>query len=131
MQEVTSISQLNEYAKGQLVELPSFGEGQPFFARLRRPSMLALAKSGKIPNSLLATTNRMFDSSLDTKNENMLKDFYTVIETILEAAFVEPTYQEIKDAGVQLSDDQLIFVFNYTQQGVRALDQFRPNGKNT
>ena len=131
MQEVTSISQLNEYAKGQLVELPSFGEGQPFFARLRRPSMLALAKSGKIPNSLLATANRMFDSSLDTKNENMLKDFYTVIETILEAAFVEPTYQEIKDAGVQLSDDQLIFVFNYTQQGVKVLDQFRPNGKNT
>ena len=131
MQEVTSISQLNEYAKGQLVELPSFGEGQPFFARLRRPSMLALAKSGKIPNSLLATANRMFDSSLDTKNENMLKDFYTVIETILEAAFVEPTYQEIKDAGIQLSDDQLIFVFNYTQQGVKILDQFRPNGKNT
>lgn len=131
MQEVTSISQLNEYAKGQLVELPSFGEGQPFFARLRRPSMLALAKSGKIPNSLLATANRMFDSSLDTKNENMLKDFYMVMETILEATFVEPTYQEIKDAGVQLSDDQMIFVFNYTQQGVRALDQFRPNGKNT
>ena len=130
MQEVTSISQLNEYAKGQLVELPSFGEGQPFFARLRRPSMLALAKSGKIPNSLLATANRMFDSSLDTKNENMLKDFYMVMETILEAAFVEPTYQEIKDAGVQLSDDQMIFVFNYTQQGVKALDQFRPNGKN-
>lgn len=130
MQEVTSISQLNEYAKGQLVELPSFGEGQPFFARLRRPSMLALAKSGKIPNNLLATANRMFDSSLDTKNENMLKDFYLVIETILEAAFVEPTYQEIKDAGVQLSDDQLIFVFNYTQQGVRILDQFRPHGKN-
>ena len=131
MQEVTSISQLNEYAKGQLVELPSFGEGQPFFARLRRPSMLALAKSGKIPNSLLATANRMFDSSLDTKNENMLKDFYMVIETILEAAFVEPTYQEIRDAGVQLSDDQMIFVFNYTQQGVKVLDQFRPNGKNT
>ena len=131
MQEVTSISQLNEYAKGQLVELPSFGEGQPFFARLRRPSMLALAKSGKIPNSLLATANRMFDSSLDTKSESMLKDFYMVIETILEAAFVEPTYQEIKDAGIQLSDDQMIFVFNYTQQGVRALDQFRPNGKNT
>ena len=131
MQEVTSISKLNEYAKGQLVELPSFGEGQPFFARLRRPSMLALAKSGKIPNSLLATANRMFDSSLDIKNENMLKDFYMVMETILEASFVEPTYQEIKDAGVQLSDDQMIFVFNYTQQGVKILDQFRPNGKNT
>lgn len=131
MQEVTSISKLNEYAKGQLVELPSFGEGQPFFARLRRPSMLALAKSGKIPNSLLATANRMFDSSLDIKNDNMLKDFYMVMETILEASFVEPTYQEIKDAGVQLSDDQMIFVFNYTQQGVKILDQFRPNGKST
>ena len=96
MQEVTSISQLNEYAKGQLVELPSFGEGQPFFARLRRPSMLALAKSGKIPNSLLATANRMFDSSLDTKNENMLKDFYMVIETILEA---------VKKAGYEPGKD--------------------------
>ena len=131
MKEVTSISQLNEYAKGQLVELPSFGEDQPFFARLRRPSMLALAKSGKIPNSLLATANRMFDSNLDTKNESMLKDFYMVRETILEAAFIEPTYQEIKDAGVQLSDDQMIFVFNYTQQVIRALDQFRPHRENT
>ena len=34
MQEVTSISQLNEYAKGQLVELPSFGEDLDALTRL-------------------------------------------------------------------------------------------------
>lgn len=127
MQTVTSISQLSEYSKGQLVELPAFAKDQPFFARLRRPSMLALASSGKIPNTLLGAANKLFDNSLDTNSTSMLKDFYDVIDTIMESAFVEPTYQQIKDAGVQLSDDQLIFVFNYTQQGVKALEQFRQN----
>lgn len=125
MQTATSISQLNEYSKGQLVELPAFAEDQPFFARLRRPSMLALASSGKIPNTLLGAANKLFDNSLDTNDTNMLKNFYDVIETIIESAFVEPTYHEIKAAGIQLTDDQLIFVFNYTQQGVKALERFR------
>lgn len=130
--EVTSVSQLHAYAEGALVELPPFGEGQPFVAKMRRPSMLLLAKLGKIPNALLGTANKLFaESSLDKDNENMLSEFYSVVEAVAEAAFIQPSYQEIKEAGLTLSDDQLMFIFNYTQQGIRALDTFRPIGANS
>lgn len=129
--EVTSISQLHAYAEGALVELPPFGEGQPFVAKMRRPSMLLLAKLGKIPNTLLGTANKLFsESKLDNNNEQMLAEFYSVIEAIAEASFIQPTYKEIKEAGLTLSDDQLMFVFNYTQQGVTALNTFRSIGAN-
>lgn len=126
MGNVTSISELRAYAEGALVELPPFGEGQPFYARMRRPSMLLLAKLGKIPNTLLGTANKIFsESKLDNGNEQMLAEFYSVVEAIAEASFIQPTYKEIKEAGLTLSDDQLMFIFNYTQQGVTALNTFR------
>ena len=48
-----------------------------------------------------------------------------VLDIIAEASFVEPTYAELKEAGVQLTDEQLIFVFNYSQAGVSYLESFR------
>lgn len=131
MSNVTSIFELRAYAEGALVELPPFGEGQPFYARMRRPSMLLLAKLGKIPNTLLGTANKLFsESKLDNDNEQMLAEFYSVVEAIAEASFIQPTYKEIKEAGLTLSDDQLMFIFNYTQQGVTALNTFRSIGEN-
>lgn len=125
----TSITKLNAYANGQIVELPPFAEGQPFFARIRRPSMLALAKSGKIPNSLLETANELFTGSVGSKSNKKdpvtLKEIFGILDIICEACFLEPTYKEIKEAGMELTDDQLMFVFNYSQTGVKALENFR------
>lgn len=126
--EVTSIYDLQKYAKGQVVRLPDFAEGQPFIVRMRRPSILVMAKSGKIPNRLLATATDLFNGGGGSKNANtdsLLSDTYDVCETIAEAALIEPTFKEIKEAGVELSDDQLIAIFNYAQRGVEALNNFR------
>lgn len=126
--KVTSINDLQSYAQGTLVRFPDFAEGQPFVARVRRPSMLVLAKEGRIPNTLLVSANELFSKGgggLDADNENMLADIYSITEIICEAALKEPTYQQIKDAGLELSDDQLMAVFNYTQTGVKALESFR------
>lgn len=124
---VTSIQQLAEFAKGQLVELPPFGENQPFVARLKRPSMMALAKSGKIPNELLNTANELFfdGAKKAALDENALQNMFNVMDVICDACFVEPTYSEIKGAGLELTDDQYMFVFNYSQTGVNALKPFR------
>lgn len=123
--QVTSISDLQKYAEGQIIELPAFAEGQPFVARLRRPSMLALVRAGKIPNALLKTANSLFlKSSVNEKDESAMNDLFQVFDTLCEASFVDPTWAQLKEANVQLTDDQLMFVFNYTQQGVRALDSF-------
>lgn len=126
--KVTSVTDLQSYASGTVVRLPDFGDGQPFVARMRRPSMLVLAKSGKIPNTLLNAASELFakgGSGLDTDNDNMLGDMYDICHIICESALIAPTMAEIEGAGMELSDDQLMAIFNYTQTGVRALESFR------
>lgn len=125
---ITSFNELQMYAQGCVVQLPDFSEGQPFVARLRRPSLLVLAKQGKIPNSLLTTAGELFakgGGGLDSDNENMLSDMYNIMEIIATAALIQPTMDDIKNAGLELSDDQLMAIFNYSQSGIKALEPFR------
>ena len=126
-EQVTSLEQLKQYANGNIVRLPDFAEGQPFYAKLKRPSILGMAKQGKIPNSLLVKTNELFvqSGSLDTEENSMMQEIYDVIDLIAEETFVEPTYDEIKSTGIELTDEQMMFIFNYSQQGVKALESFR------
>ena len=127
--QITSIEALRKYAQGDIVELPPFAEGMPFVARIQRPSLMNLVKQGKIPNSLLKNANELFssgiDGAFDEDNEAALSQMFEIMDTICEASFLEPTYQQIKEAGVQLTDEQLMFIFNYSQAGVRALESFR------
>lgn len=126
-EQVTSLEQLKQYANGNTVRLPDFAEGQPFVAKLKRPSILGMAKHGKIPNSLLVKTNELFvqSGSLDTEENSMMQEIYDVIDLIASETFVEPTYEEIKSTGIELTDEQMMFIFNYSQQGVKALESFR------
>lgn len=125
---ITSISDLQSYSNGTIVRFPDFAEGQPFVARVKRPSMLMLAKMGKIPNALLNSATQLFTkggSGMDTKNGKTLSDIYDICEVIAKASLVQPTYDEIIDSGMTLSDDQVMAIFNYTQSGVKALENFR------
>lgn len=125
---ITTITDLQSYASGTVVRFPDFAEGQPFVARVRRPSMLVLAKSGKIPNTLLSAAGDLFakgGGGLDTDNANMLSEMYDICHIICESSLVSPTLKEIEDAGIELSDDQLMAIFSYTQTGVKALETFR------
>lgn len=125
---ITSIEELKQYAQGEVVVLPSFAPTQPFVARLKRPSLLAMAKNGKIPNELLVKTNELFindGTAANASDDNMLKEIFSVIDTIAGEVFVQPTYEEIKESGIQLTDEQMLFIFNYTQTGVKNLENFR------
>lgn len=125
---ITSIEELKQYAQGEVVTLPPFAPTQPFVAKLKRPSLLAMAKNGKIPNELLVKTNELFmndGTAVNASDDNMLKEIFSVIDTIAGEVFVQPTYDEIKEAGVQLTDEQMLFIFNYTQTGVKNLENFR------
>lgn len=129
--KITSLADLKKYSKGVVVEFPPFGEGQPFVARIKRPSLMKLAVEGKIPNELLTKANELFasdGSGINPRESNMMQNIKAVIDIIAEASFIEPTYSEIKE-NVELTDDQMMFLFNYTQQGVKALSDFRTNEK--
>lgn len=129
--KVTSLEEMKRQSSGSLVSLPPFPEGEQLTVRLRRPSMLSLVRAKKIPNSLLTSANKMFKSvksgpgSLNANDEAMMDDIFAIMDVICEAAMVEPTYKEVRDAGIELTDDQLMFIFRYTQNGVKQLESFR------
>ncbi|MGN1218927.1 MAG: hypothetical protein ACI4TD_13300 [Phocaeicola sp.] len=126
--KVTTMSDLEKYVHGVVVQFPPFAEGQPFIARVKRPSMLALVKSGKIPNTLLNEATNLFAKgagSMVGQNATTIDELFEVIEVIVDAALLEPTLSDVRNSGMELSDDQLMAIFTYTQQGVKALEQFR------
>lgn len=126
--QVTSLEQLLSYQNGEVIELPPFSIGQPFIARLRRPSLLKMVKDGKIPNSLLVSANQLFSkgaNGFDEKNQNMMKEMFEILDLICEASFVEPSFSKMKEAGITLTDEQYMFVFSYAQGGVKDLESFR------
>lgn len=132
----TSISQIASYKNGMVVPLPPFADGQPFVARMVRPSMLALVKSGAIPNSLLNQATSLFANgagALNTggKAATNVSELFDVIDVIVEAALLEPTLKDIRSVGMELTDDQLMAIFSYTQRGVKALEQFRTERADT
>lgn len=126
----TSIAQIATYKSGAVVELPPFADGQPFIARITRPSLPVLIKKGKIPNSLLNQATSLFAngaSALNTngKNATNLSELFDIIDAIVDAALLEPTLSEIRSIGMELTDDQLMAIFSYTQKGIKALECFR------
>lgn len=125
--EVTSVEDIVKYSSGSVVKLPGFGEGEEFVAILRRPSMLKLMKNGAIPNSLMGKAQELFQngSKLDTSDENAMKSMFEIMEVIAENTLVKPKYSEILEQGGELTDEQLIAIFSYSQNGVKALENFR------
>lgn len=126
--KVTELSKLIESAKGEIVQLPGFTEDVPFFARVRKPSLLGLVKAKKIPNNLLVKTNELFvqdGTGFDTDDTNMMEDLCNVLDVIAQETLVEPSYDDLKKNGVELTDQQRTALFSYSQQGIKALEPFR------
>lgn len=131
--KVTTMDELRAYRDGSLVELPPFAQDQPFVARLKRPSMLGLVEQGKIPNELLGLAQKLFmgEKVKEEDNQAFLKNLSEVIEVLAKESFVDPTYEQLKAEGVELTDDQKIFMFNYAQNGIKELGNFRKKQKNS
>ena len=125
VKKVTSIDDLKKYNDGAVVELPPFAEGQPFVVKMKRPSLMRLATNGTIPNALMDSATSLFEGDTNVKDKFVLSNMLRVMEIVCESAFVSPSWEEIKSSGIELTDDQLIAAFNYTQNGIKALDSFR------
>lgn len=129
---VTSFSDLKKYAEGTEVSLPGFGKGQPLVARLKRVSLMTLVREGKVPNKLYSAVSKIFN--LNDKKElqltiESLKENVELMEILAKDSLIEPTYEQIQEAGLKLTDDQLLAIFNFSQNGVTELENFRTEQK--
>lgn len=119
-----SIDEIAKKAQPKVIEIPGWNDDY-IAVRVKRPSMLGMANRGLIPNSLLIAAQKVFTQTVDA--EVSLQDISNVMETVVKAALVEPTYEEFEEAGLEFTDDQLVAIFSYTQEGIKGLEQFRTN----
>ena len=107
----------------QVVTLPGWcGDTVEF--ELKRPSILALAASGAIANPLMKTARRLFYSGVSPDGGDLAEEGRVLLE-IARAALVKPSFDELEEAGIALTDEQLVAIFQFTQLGAKALDRFR------
>lgn len=121
---VTSLDKLKQLSKGQEVELQGWDE-EPFICKLKRPSLLGLVEQGEIPNPLLNAAYILFNGAKtpkDTINLKEQKELYTIVA---KAAMVEPSYSQLEEIGLELTDMQLLEIFRFSQLGVQSLISFR------
>ena len=121
---VTSIEKLKKIAQGQEVELQGWDE-EPFVCVLKRPSLLGLVENGDIPNPLLHAAYILFNGSNNPKDQVNLKEMNDLYRIIAKAAMVNPTYDQVVEAGLELTDMQLLEIYRFTQLGVKSLISFR------
>ena len=132
--KITSLEQLKSIRQSEIVELPNFEDGTPLIVEIKRPNMMQLITSGKIPNTLLSISMDMFNgkgSEVTEKAMNdakALKELVQMMEVIAEVSLVKPSYKDIKSANIELNEMQLMAILTYSQGGIKALENFR-NGQ--
>ena len=99
-----------------------FGETEE--VELKRPSILSLAATGAIPNPLMKTARKLFYSGISPDGGDLAEEGRVLLE-VAKAALVKPSFDELEAAGIELTDEQLVAIFQYTQLGAKALDRFR------
>lgn len=134
MSDIRQITSINEWKDRSqpLVDIQGFEPGEYLTVRLKSVSMLNLVKSGKIPNALLEEATKLFtgakDNSGNVDEAKILNNIgntdgvMQIIDTVVESAMVEPTFNEVKEF---ITDAQKMEIFNWTQGGIESLKSFR------
>ena len=109
----------------QEIELPGWGEDGPFVCRMRRPALLAMLSMGHVPNPLMKPIQALFSGDGKTIGEVPLDEQARAMTQIARHALVEPTYDEITAAGLQLTDNQLMCIYAFAIGGAKSMEPFR------
>ena len=119
----TPVHDFMKYADGIEIEIPGVLAEETIAVRLRRPSLMLLAAEGKIPNSLLTSVEELFEKG--EKNKISFKERGEIFRIVAMASLVSPTWEELQSAGLNLTDLQLLYIYNFAQTGVDSLRRFR------
>ncbi|AVP54534.1 Uncharacterised protein [Clostridium tetani] len=129
--QVTSIEDLKKMAEYDVIELPRFKAEIPFVAKVKRASLLNLVRKGVIPNKLLSAAEELFYGKSSNKGNVDMKALTDVMFIMAENALVEPSARDLKEVELELTDEQIVALFNYTQEGLNEIEKFPEKPENT
>ena len=110
--------------KTQIIQISDFSGEGTFNVEVRRPSLLTLATSGNIPNELIGDVNDLFFGKKEEKDIEMVK-LKEIYDGIVKATLVSPTFEELKENDIQLTEVQVGELYKYVVGGVKELKYFR------
>ena len=130
--QVTSLDQLKKIKRTEVILVGTFEDGTELVAEVKKPDMMALMASGKIPNALLKPAMQIFNGKAkeitDKVGENdleALKDMVGLLDVFAKETLVNPSYKDIQDCGIDLTMEMKLNLMAYAQGGVQALESFR------
>lgn len=132
MMEITTLDRLKTVRQTEVIDLGPFEDGTPFIVEARKPNMMQLMVSGKIPNTLLTSAMTMFNgktneitNKVSNNDVSSLKELVALIRVLSENCLVNPKLKDLDDLGIELTQDQMMGILMYTQGGIIALEKFR------
>ena len=130
--QVTSLDQLKKIKRTEVILVGAFEDGTELVAEVKKPDMMALMASGKVPNALLKPAMQVFNGKTkeitDKVGENdleALKDMVGLLDVFAKETLVNPSYKDIQDCGIDLTMEMKLNLMAYAQGGVQALESFR------
>ena len=139
--KVITLTELDEVAKGELVELSGWKDGTTIWVRLKYLDMsrelLEVGQQG-LSNPLKEEAVAVFEGKKKTPSAELTKqvekigkkvsgdaeDMNKKLDMVARKALLEPTYEEIT-SRVPLTSDQKLEIWAWVMGGVAALKSFR------
>ena len=125
---MTNTTNLADVAANKIVqtlELPGWDEDHTFVCKAKRPSLYNMVSMGLIPNPLLSAVQQMFSGNAKVVDAVPLDKQAQTLMTIAKYALVNPTYDQITEAGLELTDNQLLCLYSFALGGAQRLAAFR------
>ena len=122
--KITEIQELKAMGGTEIVELSGWGE-KPFVCQLRRVGMYEMMAHGSVPNPLMPVVQDLFMGMQRAKDGMQDAESARALLAVAEAAMVQPSYKEVTEAGIQLTDAQVLEIFFFATRGPAALAAFR------
>ncbi len=98
---------------------------------VKKPNFYNLLAKNAIPNPLLPEMQKLFvRRQVAEEHSKASADFAKALIHIARECLVEPTYAQLEEAGVELTDDQLLELCMYATLGPELLRSFRESARN-
>lgn len=119
-EELKSRYGVREYA------LPGWDADSDFVCKLKRPSLVDMtAAVGFVPNPLMGTVADLFMPTAKKLEKMDPEKQAKAMQLMAKFALQEPTYDQLTEAGIALTDEQYNAIYAFALGGAAALDRFR------
>lgn len=123
---ITSLEEIRAKYGIQEYALPGWEPGADFVCKLRRPGLTDMtAAVGFVPNPLMGVVADLFTPTGEKLKKIPRDQQSKGIQAIARYALVEPTYDQLAEAGIALTDEQYQAIYAFALGGAAALERFR------